>query len=213
MSSGKGKNRKPAIAPKFWTPTRIGITCAATLAVALVASAFFSGKTTAPPPSTPRTNPRSANRPATLTELLPEAMDSRIELLGGKSMKLSDYSGKVIVLDLWATWCGPCRQEIPYLKALATEFKDKGLHVIGLTTEDKTRDLDAVNAFVKEFKINYPVGWANREIAMNVMAGRGAIPQTVVIGKDGKVKKHLVGFNLQVAAPQLRRAVEEAVAE
>ena len=84
---------------------------------------------------------------------------------------------------------------------------------IGLTTEDKTRDLDAVKSFVKEFKISYPIGWANREIAMDVMAGRGAIPQTLVIGKDGKVTKHLVGFNMQVSAPQLRMAIEEAVAE
>jgi thiol-disulfide isomerase/thioredoxin len=140
-------------------------------------------------------------------------MESKIELISGKPIKLSDFAGKVIVVDLWATWCGPCRQEIPFLKDLAKEFKDKGLQIIGLTTEDKTRDLDAVKDFVKEFKINYPIGWANREIAMDIMAGRGSIPQTVVIGKDGKIKKHLVGFNTQVGAPQLRKAVEDAVAE
>jgi thiol-disulfide isomerase/thioredoxin len=213
MSSGKGKNRKAA-PPKFWTPTRIGITCAATILVALIASTVFRGTTTpAPYVAGPRVNNRAANRPAPLTALRPEAMDSKIELLSGDPIKLSDYAGKVVVVDLWATWCGPCRQEIPYLKDLAKEFKDKGLQVIGLTTEDKARDLDAVKDFVKEFKITYPIGWANREIAMDVMAGRGAIPQTVVIGKDGKVKKHLVGFNTQVSAPQLRKAIEDAVAE
>ena len=214
MSSGKGNKRKAAAAPRFWTPTRIGITCAATILVALIASTVFRGTTTpAPPAASPRVNPRAANRPAPLAALRPEAMDSKIELISGDPIKLSDFAGKVIVLDLWATWCGPCRQEIPFLKELAKEFKDKGLHIIGLTTEDKTRDLDAVKDFIKEFKINYPIGWANREIAMDVMAGRGSIPQTVVIGKDGKVKKHLVGFNTQISAPQLRKAVEDAVAE
>jgi thiol-disulfide isomerase/thioredoxin len=203
MSSGKGKNKKAAVAPKFWTPTRIGITCAVTILVALLGSMFFH-RTTPPPP-----NRRVANRSA----LSPEAMDSKIELISGDPIKLSDYSGKVVVLDLWATWCGPCRQEIPHLKDLAKEFKDKGLTIIGLTTEDKTRDLDAVKEFVKEFKIDYPIGWANREIVMDVMAGRGAIPQTVVIGKDGKIKKHLVGFNNQISPPQLRKAIEDAFAE
>lgn len=213
MSSGKGKNRKAAPTPSFWTPTRIGITCAVTILVALIASTVFRGTTTAPPAVSSRATNRAPNRPATLTALRPEAMDSKIELITGDPIKLSDYSGKVIVVDLWATWCGPCRQEIPYLKELAKEFKDKGLQIVGLTTEDKTRDLDAVKDFVKEFKINYPIGWANREIVTDVMAGRGSIPQTVVIGKDGKVKKHLVGFSTQISAPQLRRAVEEAVAE
>ena len=212
MGSGKGKNNKATAPPSFWTPTRIGISCAVVILVALVASTVFRGTTTAPPPVNTRANNRTA-RSAPPTTLGPEALAANIDLVSGSAVKLSDYSGKVLVIDIWATWCGPCRQEIPLLKDLAKEYKDKGLQVIGLTIEDKTRDLDAVTSFVKEMKINYPIGWANRAVAMDVMAGQGGIPQTVVIGKDGKIKKHLVGFNMPISGPQLRKAIADAVAE
>lgn len=213
MASVKGKNKTAARPAKFWTPTRIGITGAVTILVALVAGTIFRGTTTTAPVSSPRAANRAPGRPGALTALRPEAMGANIELLVGDPVRLSDYAGKVVVVDLWATWCGPCRVEIPYLKEMAKEFKDKGLEVIGLTTEDKSRDLEAVKSFVKEFKINYPIGWVNREIATDVMGGRGAIPQTLVIGRDGKIRKHLVGFNAQLSPPQLRKAIEDAVAE
>ncbi len=212
--ASKGKNKMAKPEARFWTPTRIGITGAVIILLALVASTLFRSTSVVAPVASIKPNVgRAANRTGPLTALRPEAMDSSIDMLSGDPVRLSDYAGKVLVVDLWATWCGPCRVEIPYLKELATEFKAKGLHVLGLTTEDKATDSEAVNNFVKQFKINYPIGWANRDIAMDVMAGRGAIPQTLVIGRDGKVKKHLVGFNIQVTAPQLRKAVEDAVAE
>jgi hypothetical protein len=81
-----------------------------------------------------------------------------------------------------------------------------------MTTEDKATDEAAVREFVKAFNIDYPIGWANRELALEVLQGRGAIPQTLVIGRDGKLRKHLIGFNNQISPPQLRSAIEEAVA-
>ncbi len=208
----KGKRKVESQPSSFWTPTRIGMTGAVLILLAIVGSTFLRGsEATAPPPNvTTRTMP---SRPATLTALSASAMDSSIQLLnGGQPVRLADYAGKVIIVDLWATWCGPCRVEIPYLKELATEFKDRGLEVIGLTTEDKTRDTEVVKSFVKEFKINYAIGWANREIVTEVMSGRGSIPQTLVIGRDGKIRKHLVGFNPRIA-PVLRSAVEGAISE
>src|SRR5262249_43520355 len=113
--------------------------------------------------------------------------------------------------DLWATWCGPCRREIPHLIALAKEFKGRGVEVIGLTREDPAKDAEKVRQFVGEFNINYPIGWANGEFASGLMKGRNSIPQTYVIGRDGHVRKYFVGFNAETSPPQLRAAVEEAV--
>jgi thiol-disulfide isomerase/thioredoxin len=133
-------------------------------------------------------------------------------MLDGKERRLTNYAGKVVVVDLWATWCGPCRVEIPHLIALAKEFKGRGLEVIGLTTEDPTKDTDKVREFAQQFKIDYPIGWANGEFALGLMQRRNSIPQTYVIGRNGQVHKYFIGFNAQTSPPQLRAAVEEAVA-
>lgn len=204
MAAAKRKPKESTPAKKrFWTTTRIGLTGAVIVLITAVASAFFSKEE----PKSPASRPAAAN-------MLPEsAMNASFDLIDGNKATLADYAGKVVVLDLWATWCGPCRIEIPHLIEIQKEFKDKGLEVIGLTTENKAEDEEAVREFVKAFKIDYSIGWANREIAMNIMRGRGAIPQTLVIGRDGTIRKHLVGFNARLSPPQLRAAVEEAIAE
>lgn len=212
MSSAKGK-RKTIAPAKFWTPARLGLTVAALIIVAAVASIAFRSNT-APAPAPASNNASAASRSsAALTALPTKAMEADIEMLLGEPVRLSSYNGKVLIVDLWATWCGPCRVEIPFLIDLAKEFKDRGLEVIGLTTENKATELAAVESFVKQFKINYPIGWANREISETLLTRRGGIPQTLVIGRDGQIRKHLVGFNARVSGPQLRTAVEEAVAE
>jgi len=132
--------------------------------------------------------------------------------LDGNSRRLADYAGKVLVVDIWATWCGPCRVEIPHLIELTNEFKARGVEVIGLTTEDPAKDTEKVRNFVKEFKVNYPVGFANGEFALHLMQGRDVVPQTYVIGRNGRLHKHFIGFNAQTSPPQLRAAVAEAVA-
>ena len=218
MSSPKNMRNQSRVSTRFWTPTRLGLTIGTVVLLAIILEPFFPRKAVREPEaaSTPASIPGAAappSRPATLTELPSAAMEANIDMLSGRPVHLSDYAGKVVVLDLWATWCGPCRVEIPHLVELAREFKSRGVHVIGLTTENKATDAEAVRMFVKEFDINYPVGWANREIVMSIMRGRGAIPQTLIFGRDGKIRKHLVGFNPQISPPMLRTAIEEAVIE
>jgi thiol-disulfide isomerase/thioredoxin len=139
-------------------------------------------------------------------------LETSFPMLDGKRRRLADYAGKVMVVNVWATWCGPCRVEIPHLVELAGEFKQRGVEVIGLTTEDPAQDVEKVREFVKEFKINYPVGFANGEFALYLMQGRDAIPQAYVIGRGGRVHRHFIGFNARTSPPQLRAALEEAVA-
>jgi len=136
-------------------------------------------------------------------------MQASINLLDGQKAKLADYSGKVLIVDLWATWCGPCRQEIPHLVELAKEYKGKGVEVIGLTNENPETDAELVKEFSKAFNINYTIGWADQEMQSGLMRGRQAIPQTLIIGRDGKVLKHYVGFNPRVV-PQMKAVIEAA---
>ena len=131
----------------------------------------------------------------------------------GTPIKLSDYSGKVMLVNLWATWCGPCRMEIPELVKLNKEFKDRGVEMIGLSTEDPDASAEAVNEFVRAYKVNYQIGWAKREVALALMQGRTNIPQSFIIARDGRILKRFIGFNPQSTPPQLKQALEQALAE
>jgi thiol-disulfide isomerase/thioredoxin len=207
----------------FWTPIRIGLIGSALLLIVAIATAFLPSDlaTDSESASENRSQPDSINaapRPATRTGGAPaalsaEAMETNFKLLDGKSRKLSDYSGKILVIDLWATWCGPCRQEIPHLVEMAREYKSKGVEIIGLTTEDPAMDAETVKEFTRDFKINYPIGWANFVLQEGLMNGRGNIPQTIIVGRDGKIKKHFVGFNPIISPPQMKAVLDEAVAE
>src|SRR5262249_19781776 len=150
VMSKHSPNRKPQ--PKrFWTPMRIGLIGSALVLVAAVASVFFRSRTeeispavSAPGKSAPVkpavASPYAPNNSAATMALPASVMETSFPLLEGKQHRLADYAGKVVVVDLWATWCGPCRREIPHLVALDKEFKGRGVEVIGLTTEDPAKD-------------------------------------------------------------------------
>ncbi|MGE0128221.1 MAG: TlpA disulfide reductase family protein [Blastocatellales bacterium] len=207
-----------------WNLTRIGLIGSALILVAAIAYTYYqendsSQTASAPTTRTSATQPASNSAPTTSRPtiskslFLPEnVMQANISLLDGKKKKLADYSGKVLIVDLWATWCGPCRQEIPHLVEIAKAYKGKGVEVIGLTNEDPKSDAQLVKDFSKEFKINYPIGWADMPMQIGLMQGRNGIPQTLIIGRDGKIRHHFVGFSAPISVPQMKAAVEAAVA-
>jgi len=218
----KPQNKVPK---SSWNLTRIGLIGSAIILVAAIAYTFLQEKNsqqpapdsttdrsaTQPSPSnnsSPAIRPAAPSSPLTLPE---HVMQTSINLLDGKKKKLADYSGKVLVVDLWATWCGPCRQEIPHLVQIAKEYKGQGVEVIGLTTENPLTDAQGVKAFSEEFKINYPVGWADAPMQIGLTQGRNGIPQTIIIGRDGKIRNHFVGFSAPISVPQMKAAVEAAV--
>jgi thiol-disulfide isomerase/thioredoxin len=185
-----------------WNTTRIGLIGSAIILVTAIAYTFYQ-----------EDRPRLAMSDSASNASLPEnVMQASINLLDGQKTKLADYSGKVLVVDLWATWCGPCRQEIPHLVEIAKEYKSKGVEVIGLTNEDPEIHSQTVKDFSKEFNINYPIGWADEEMQIGIMQGRNGIPQTLIIGRDGKVLRHFRGFNRRLV-PEMKAAIEEAVSE
>ncbi|MBO0798844.1 MAG: TlpA family protein disulfide reductase [Blastocatellia bacterium] len=187
-----------------WTMTHIGIIGASLVLLAAILSAIYMKEGRERMPHSDAGDEADA--------LPTEVMQTSFKMVDGESKKLADYGGKVLVVDLWATWCNPCRQEIPHLIEMANLYRDKGVEVIGLTTEDPESDVQLVKDFSQQYKINYPVGWAE-PISEQLMNGRDGIPQTIIIGRDGKVKRHFVGFNREISVPQLKEALDEAVAE
>ena len=143
--------------------------------------------------------------------LPPTVRDVELTAVTGAPIKLSDYDGKVLLVNLWATWCGPCRMEIPELVKIHKEYHSKGLEMVGLSTENPDASAQGVEEFVQEFGMDYRVGWATREVSLGLMQGRDAIPQTFIISRDGRILKRFIGFNGAATPPQLRQAIEEAL--
>jgi thiol-disulfide isomerase/thioredoxin len=137
--------------------------------------------------------------------------DAQLTAIDGSAFRLADFSGKVLVVNLWATWCGPCRKEMPELVKLYKEFKSQGLEIVGLTTEDPETSGELVKSFVRASAINYRIGWASPELAGTLMQGRNSIPQSYIISRDGFILKRFVGFSPVQTPPQLRQAIVEAL--
>ena len=110
----------------------------------------------------------------------------------GQIQALNQYKGKIIVLNFWATWCEPCREEMPELSSLHEEGKDKNITVLGIAIDD----VDAINEFNKQTKVSYPLLVADMqgmELASNLGNDKGVLPYTVIINADGSVAKTYFG--------------------
>lgn len=194
---------------KFWTPLRLACTV---IAFGLLAAFGVSSCNSNDPPSSSASANKSAPAPnrsgATLSQPILEAEN---RAASGNPIKLGDYSGKVLLVNLWATWCGPCRMETPELVKLNKEFRDRGVELIGLSTEDPDASAQMVSDFVREYHVDYQVGWATREVALGLMQGRTNIPQSFIIARDGRIVRRFIGFNPQSTPEQLRQALEQAL--
>ena len=151
--------------------------------------------------------------PREMTALPEEIMSAELQSLDGAPFRLTDFRGRVVILNLWATWCGPCRQEIPHFNELRRRYPDSRLQIVGLTTENPETHSGAVRQFARQMDIKYRLGWAERPFAEALMSGRRVIPQTYVIGADGQVVERLVGFSSNRTPAALRAAVERALRE
>jgi thiol-disulfide isomerase/thioredoxin len=117
--------------------------------------------------------------------------------------------GQVVVLDFWATYCPPCREEIPHLVKLQKQFGPQGLKVIGLNVGGD-EDRPKVPEFVKLYRIQYELVTPEDETVQRFLL-TDDIPQTFVIDRQGRVVEHVTGFDEEVAA-QLERAISQALA-
>lgn len=125
---------------------------------------------------------------------LKRAPDWELKDLNGKTVKLSDFKGKVVILDFWATWCGPCEMEIPSFVALQKKYRDQGLVVIGASLDEG--EPKQIKSFVERLAINYPIVMADKTIA-DAYGGIEAIPATFVIDRQGMIVRKHVGYSDQ----------------
>ncbi len=112
--------------------------------------------------------------------------------MSGADVALSSYKGNVVVLDFWATWCGPCKVEVPGFVELYKKYQSQGLVVLGLSMDDSPSD---VRSFISAYDVNYPMFLAkDRDDIQDAFAPLWGLPNTFVIGRDGKVCKKHTGF-------------------
>lgn len=190
------------------------------LAISCVAQSGRRMTTPPPPPPAPpvvETAEAPADRMSPSTDesgVLPDRLLKRdLRSLDAGSFKLSDFAGKVIVVNLWASWCGPCRAEIPDYEKVRKEYAGRPVEFIGLTTEDPRVATDRVKKFVRDVNFGFRLGWADHETAQMLMNGRNVIPQTLVLSSDGHIISHWRGYSRSQSRDRLRDVISHALAE
>ena len=142
-----------------------------------------------------------------------EVTGSELRDLSGRAFRLKDFRGRVYVVNLWATWCGPCRLEIPGFNKIYEDYRARGVEFVGLTAEDPEESSEKVSEFVGEMGMSYRVGWIGKETVLKLTgwnapspqrANSFIIPQTFVIAADGHVVLRIRGYNPHV--PEMVRA-------
>jgi len=111
----------------------------------------------------------------------------------GQTVHLADYKGKVVLLDFWATWCGPCKVEIPWFMEFEQQFKNRGFAVLGVSMDED--GWDAVKPYIQDLKINYRVMLGNEEIS-DLYGGLDSLPTTLLIDRQGKIASVHIGLSL-----------------
>jgi cytochrome c biogenesis protein CcmG/thiol:disulfide interchange protein DsbE len=134
------------------------------------------------------------------------APDFSLTSLSGQPVRLSDFHGKVILLDYWATWCAPCRIETPKLIELQKRYGAQGLQVIGISMDD---EVEPVKSFAQELRINYPVALGDVKVA-EAYGGVLGLPVVFLIDRQGRIYRKLAGdAEMQSVEAEVRILLQE----
>ena len=157
-----------------------------TLLIALLAG--MASFVTPPGLSSERGNVTVGSRPLTADQHAP-APDLELQGLDGRRFRLRDLRGRVVVLNFWATWCAPCRVEIPELNRLQVELEKRGLSVVGLSWDDSS---EKVKRFEKEIELQYKVVLGGEKVQER-FGGVPGLPTTFIIDRKGRIRQKVVG--------------------
>lgn len=142
----------------------------------------------------------SSGDPSTYPPLISGVANADLELTDGTKFKISDRKGKVLLLNLWGIWCGPCRAEMPHLVELQNKYGGQGFQVVGLNVGDEDQqpeDPGKMKAFGENFKppLNYELVRASRETSVQIyrLANFDAVPMSLLIDRDGRLRAVLKG--------------------
>jgi thiol-disulfide isomerase/thioredoxin len=128
--------------------------------------------------------------PAILSKSTP-APDFTLESLDGNNMRLSDFRGKAVLLNFWATWCAPCKIEMPWFVDFQKEYGEQGLQIVGVAMDDSSKE--DIAKFAKDMGVNYPV-LLGKEAVGDEYGGVPALPESFFIGRDGKIVDKIIGL-------------------
>jgi len=149
------------------------LTGALLLASAAAQSGRRGMKPPPPPPPEQLSEPpiapapeRAPIAPADMTVVPESVLKHQLKALDNGSFSLADFVGKILVINLWASWCGPCRREVPEYEKVRKQFAGRGVEFIGLTAEDPRTSSERVRRFVRDLNFGFRQGWADRETAV-----------------------------------------------
>ena len=161
----------------------------------------------APPPDISSANKASSSKGSGYPKLASAVATAEIRALDGSTYTINDRQGKVLLLNLWATWCGPCRFEIPALVRMQEKHGPAGFEVIGLNTDEE--EVQLINDFAAELKVNYPMAYADTKLQSEMLkiSKFPGIPQSFLLDREGRLRGVFRGAN-----PKDIAKMEEVVA-
>ncbi len=137
-----------------------------------------------------------------------KASDFEVTLINDKTFKLSDYEGEVVLLNIWATWCAPCREETPDLQELYEKYQDEGFVILGVSVDEQGESV--VRPFIEEYDVSYPIVIDKNDIIMDKYGPTMGIPTTYIINKKGNLEYFAVGaVTNKELEPRLKDLLDE----